>query len=67
SLVVKTKMIQDELETRKVVERAKGILMREQNIPEEEAFRKIQKQSMDLRKSMREIAEAIILMEKMRK
>ena len=67
SLVVKTKMIQDELETRKVVERAKGILMREQNIPEEEAFRKIQKQSMDLRKSMREIAEAIILMEKMKK
>jgi len=66
-LVVKTKMIQDELETRKVVERAKGILMREQNIPEDEAFRKIQKQSMDLRKSMREIAEAIILMEKMKK
>jgi len=66
-LVVKTKMIQDELETRKVVERAKGILMREQNIPEEEAFRKIQKQSMDMRKSMREIAEAIILMEKMKK
>jgi len=34
---------------------------------EEEAFRKIQKQSMDLRKSMREIAEAIILIENMRK
>lgn len=66
-LVVKTKLIQDELETRKVVERAKGILMREQNISEEDAFRKIQKKSMDLRKSMREIAEAIILMEKMKK
>ncbi|MFH0764299.1 MAG: GAF and ANTAR domain-containing protein [Candidatus Omnitrophota bacterium] len=66
-LVVKTKMIQDELETRKVVERAKGILMREQSISEADAFRKIQKQSMDMRKSMREIAEAIILMEKMKK
>ncbi|MBI5144199.1 MAG: GAF and ANTAR domain-containing protein [Candidatus Omnitrophica bacterium] len=66
-LMVKTKVIQEELETRKVVERAKGILMRQQNLSEEEAFRKIQKQSMDLRKSMREIAEAIILIENMKK
>ena len=66
-LMVKTKVIQEELQTRKVVERAKGILMREQSLTEEEAFRKIQKQSMDLRKTMREIAEAIILMENMRK
>jgi len=66
-LMVKTKVVQEELETRKSVERAKGILMRGQSMSEEEAFRKIQKQSMDLRKSMREIAEAIILMESMRK
>jgi signal transduction protein with GAF and PtsI domain len=66
-LMVKTKVVQEELETRKVVERAKGILMREQTMTEEEAFRKIQKQSMDLRKSMREIAEAIILIENMKK
>ena len=66
-LMVKTMVIQEELETRKLVEKAKGILMRDGNMPEEEAFRKIQKQSMDLRKSMREIAEAIILIEKMRK
>lgn len=66
-LMVKTKVVQEELETRKVVERAKGILMRQQNLSEEEAFRKIQKQSMDLRKSMREIAEAIILIENMKK
>lgn len=66
-LMVKTKVVQEELETRKSVERAKGILMRGQAMSEEEAFRKIQKQSMDLRKSMREIAEAIILMESMRK
>jgi signal transduction protein with GAF and PtsI domain len=66
-LMVKTKVVQEELETRKAVERAKGILMRDQSMSEEQAFRKIQKQSMDLRKSMREIAEAIILMEGMRR
>ncbi len=67
ALMLKTKNVMEELETRKSVERAKGILMREQGMSEEEAFRKIQKQSMDLRKSMREIAEAIILIENMRK
>ena len=66
-LMVKTKVVQEELETRKLVERAKGILMREQGMSEEEAFRKIQKQSMDLRKSMRDIAEAIILIENMKR
>lgn len=67
ALRTKAKVAQQELETRKAVDRAKGILMRDQNISEEEAFRKIQKQSMDLRKSMREISEAIILIENMRK
>ena len=60
-LIVKAKIIEDELISRKVVERAKGILMKEQHLSEEEAFRRLQKKSMDLRKSMREIAEAIIL------
>ena len=60
-LIMKAKMIEDELISRKVVERAKGILMKEQQLSEEEAFRRIQKKSMDLRKTMREIAEAIIL------
>lgn len=60
-LIMKAKMIEDELISRKLIERAKGILMKEQNLSEEEAFRRIQKKSMDLRKSMREIAEAIIL------
>ncbi|OIN96965.1 histidine kinase [Candidatus Desantisbacteria bacterium CG1_02_38_46] len=59
-LLVQTRIIQEELETRKLVERAKGILMK-QGLSEEEAFRKIQKKSMDLRKPMKEIAEAIIL------
>lgn len=60
-LMVKTKVVQEELETRKLIERAKGILMRENNISEDEAYRMIQKYSMDTRKSMREVAEALIL------
>jgi signal transduction protein with GAF and PtsI domain len=60
-LIVKAKIIEDELISRKLVERAKGILMKEQHLSEEEAFRWLQKKSMDLRKSMREIAEAVIL------
>ena len=66
-LMVKTKVIQEELETRKVVEKAKGILMRSQGFSEEEAFKKIQRQSMDSRRSMREIAEAIILIDNMKR
>ncbi len=66
-LMVKTKIIQEELETRKSVEKAKGILMKENGLSEEEAFKKIQKQSMDTRRSMREIAEAIILINTMKK
>lgn len=49
------------LETRKLVERAKGILMDTQGMDESEAFRKIQKMSMNTRKPMKEVAEAIIL------
>lgn len=60
-LMVKTKVIQEELETRKLVERAKGILMKERKMGEAEAYRVLQKYSMDNRKSMREVAEAVIL------
>ena len=60
-LVVETKVIKEELDIRKAIERAKGMLMKEQNLSEQEAFRKIQKFAMDNNKSMREIAEAIIL------
>jgi response regulator NasT len=52
---------QDQLETRKLVERAKGVLMDSQNLKEAEAFRRIQRLSMNSRKSMREVAEAILL------
>jgi two-component system, response regulator PdtaR len=52
---------QEILETRKLVERAKGVLMDSQNLKEAEAFRRIQRLSMNSRKSMREVAEAILL------
>jgi response regulator NasT len=52
---------EDKLETRKSVDRAKGILMDQYGLKEQEAFRRIQVQSMNTRKSMREIAEAIII------
>ena len=53
--------MREAMETRKVVERAKGVLMDTQGLREAEAFRKIQKLSMNNRKSMREVAEAILL------
>jgi AmiR/NasT family two-component response regulator len=53
--------LQEALETRKVVDRAKGILMDTQGLKEAEAFRKIQKMSMNTRRPMKEVAEAIIL------
>jgi len=60
-LLVKTRVIEEELETRKKIERAKEILMANKNLPADKAFRWLQKKSMDTRKSMREIAEAIII------
>ncbi len=53
--------LKEALETRKLVERAKGILMDTQGLSEAEAFRRIQKMSMNNRKPMKAVAEAIIL------
>jgi two-component system, response regulator PdtaR len=53
--------MKEALETRKIVDRAKGLLMTRDSLNENEAFRRIQKMSMNTRKPMREIAEAIIL------
>jgi len=53
--------LKEALETRKLVDRAKGILMDTQGLTEQEAFRRIQKMSMNTRRAMKEIAEAIIL------
>jgi signal transduction protein with GAF and PtsI domain len=60
-LLVKTKIVQEELESRKAIERAKGILMKTHGFSEEDAFRRIQKMAMNTRRTMKEIAEAIIL------
>lgn len=57
----KVKDLEERLATRKVVEQAKGLLMQKQGLTEQEAFRRIQKLSMNNRKSMREVAEAILL------
>lgn len=55
------------LETRKKVERAKALLMKRHQFSEEDAFRRLQKQSMDKRVSLKEIAEAVILSEEVAK
>ena len=56
-----------QLEARKLVERAKGILQREMTIGEDEAYRALQRQSQQMRKSMKEIAEAVILSDEMKR
>lgn len=60
-LMVRTKVIEEELEKRKIIDRAKEILMAKKDFSGEMAFRWIQKKSMDTRKSMKEIAEAVII------
>ena len=60
-LDLRARSAEEALTTRKLIERAKEILSQEANILPSEAYRLIQKQSMDSRKSMREIAEAVIL------
>lgn len=54
--------LKETLETRKLVEKAKGVLIN-QGMSEPEAYRKMQKLAMDKRKSLREVADAILLME----
>lgn len=61
ALATETRDLREQLETRKLVERAKGVLMAQFNLNEAEAFRRIQKASMDTRKPMKAIAEAILL------
>jgi response regulator NasT len=61
----RVKDLEDSLATRKVVEKAKGVLMEQYKISEQDAFRRIQKASMNNRKSMKEVAEAILLAEEL--
>ncbi len=66
-LIVETKVIREELESRKIIEKAKGILMEQDKVSEEAAYHRMRKFSMDNRKNMREVAEAIVLNEEMRR
>lgn len=52
--------VKNSLETRKILDRAKGILMDAYNLSETEAYRRIQQYSMSKRKSIKDVAEAII-------
>jgi signal transduction protein with GAF and PtsI domain len=58
--------LQKSLEDRKVIEKAKGIVMQQLRVGEPEAFRQLQRESMARRKTMRELAEAIILASELR-
>ena len=60
-LLVRSRVIEEELESRKIVERAKDILAAENGIGGDEAYRKIRAMSMNMRRPMRQIAEAIII------
>ncbi len=55
--------LEETLRTRKLVERAKGVLMRRDGVDEAQAFARLQKQARDARKTMKEIAETILARE----
>jgi uroporphyrinogen-III synthase len=56
----KSSELSEELETRKIVERAKGILQRQAGLSEEEAYLALRRQSRQQRKTMKEVAERIV-------
>ena len=66
-LEMENSQLSERLETRKVIDRAKGILQRELGITEEEAYLTIQRQSRQRRKTKKEIAEALILGDELRR
>lgn len=66
-LEVENSQLSEQLESRKLVDRAKGILQRDLGLTEEEAYLTIQRQSRQRRKSKKEIAEAIILGDELRR
>ena len=55
------------LEMRKLVERAKGILQRDLGISEEDSYRLLQRQSRQMRKSMKEVAEAVVISDELKR
>lgn len=66
-LEMENSQLSERLETRKVLDRAKGILQRDMALTEEEAYLTIQRQSRQRRKTKKEIAEAIILSDELRR
>lgn len=66
-LEIENSQLSERLETRKVLDRAKGILQRDLGLTEEEAYLTIQRQSRQRRKTKKEIAEAIILTDELRR
>lgn len=64
-LLEETLALKEALALRKLVEKAKGVLMKRRQISEQDAFKLLQKESMDTRKSLKEIAEAVLLMDKL--
>ncbi len=64
-LAEETAEMKRQLETRKAVERAKGILQRRQNLTEEEAYLRMRNESRRLRRPMKDLADAIILAEEL--
>jgi uroporphyrinogen-III synthase len=56
-----------QLETRKLVERAKGILQRELGLTEEQAYLALQRQSRQKRRTMKEVAEAVVLSDEVKR
>lgn len=63
-LIEEALVLKEALEMRKLIEKAKGILMKKSRLSEDEAYSTLRKESMDSRKSLKEIAEAIILADK---
>jgi len=57
--------LREALEARKIIERAKGILVRRLDLTEEEAFRRLQKQSQDSNRKLAEVAEAIVMADRL--
>jgi uroporphyrinogen-III synthase len=59
--------LSERLEERKIVDRAKGILQRDLGLSEEEAYLTIQRQSRQRRRSKKDIAEAIVISDEVRR
>lgn len=62
-LIQETYELKEALEMRKRIEKAKGVLMKKKNLTESDAYKLLQKEAMNSRKSLREIADAVILAE----